>query len=61
VTDPEPLPEDHPLWGFDEVLITPHNSGDTPKYYERRAGILARNLAQVAETGVFEDLENQIR
>jgi phosphoglycerate dehydrogenase-like enzyme len=61
VTDPEPLPEDHPLWGFDEVLITPHNSGDTPKYYERRAGILARNLAQVAETGVFEGLENQIR
>jgi phosphoglycerate dehydrogenase-like enzyme len=24
VTDPEPLPDDHPLWGFDNVLITPH-------------------------------------
>lgn len=24
VTDPEPLPEDHPLWGMDNVLITPH-------------------------------------
>jgi phosphoglycerate dehydrogenase-like enzyme len=24
VTDPEPLPADHPLWGFDNVIITPH-------------------------------------
>jgi phosphoglycerate dehydrogenase-like enzyme len=24
VTDPEPLPEDHPLWAMDDVLITPH-------------------------------------
>ena len=24
VTDPEPLPPDHPLWGFDNVLVTPH-------------------------------------
>ncbi|MBN9644181.1 NAD-binding protein [Corynebacterium sp. CCM 8862] len=24
VTDPEPLPDDHPLWGMDNVLITPH-------------------------------------
>jgi phosphoglycerate dehydrogenase-like enzyme len=26
VTDPEPLPADHPLWGFDNCLITPHVS-----------------------------------
>lgn len=25
VTDPEPLPVDHPLWTFDDVLITPDN------------------------------------
>ncbi len=24
VTDPEPLPADHPLWQMDNVLITPH-------------------------------------
>ncbi|WP_460301793.1 D-isomer specific 2-hydroxyacid dehydrogenase family protein [Actinocorallia aurea] len=24
VTDPEPLPADHPLWGYDQVLITSH-------------------------------------
>ena len=27
VTDPEPLPQDHPLWHFANVIITPHVSG----------------------------------
>jgi phosphoglycerate dehydrogenase-like enzyme len=27
VTDPEPLPKDHPLWSFENVIITPHVSG----------------------------------
>jgi phosphoglycerate dehydrogenase-like enzyme len=30
VTDPEPLPPDHPLWGLPNVLITPHVAGDSP-------------------------------
>ena len=60
VTDPEPLPEDHPLWGFENVLITPHNAGHTPKYYERVADILARNLERIADTGSYDDLENRV-
>jgi phosphoglycerate dehydrogenase-like enzyme len=36
VTDPEPLPADHPLWDAPDVLITPHCAGDTPAA-ERRA------------------------
>ncbi|WP_049929214.1 D-2-hydroxyacid dehydrogenase [Halopiger goleimassiliensis] len=43
VTDPEPLPEDHPLWNFGNVQITPHNAGHTPKYYDRLADIVAEN------------------
>ncbi|HWR22209.1 MAG TPA: D-2-hydroxyacid dehydrogenase [Feifaniaceae bacterium] len=27
VTEPEPLPRDHPLWGQERILITPHVSG----------------------------------
>jgi len=27
VFDTEPLPTDHPLWGFDNVVVTPHISG----------------------------------
>ena len=30
VTDPEPLPDHHPLWGYDNVVITPH-VGNTPQ------------------------------
>ncbi|MEM7141772.1 MAG: NAD(P)-dependent oxidoreductase [Actinomycetota bacterium] len=30
VTDPEPLPDDHPYWRYDNVLITPH-VGNTPE------------------------------
>jgi phosphoglycerate dehydrogenase-like enzyme len=60
VTDPEPLPEDHPLWTFEDVLVTPHIGGETPHNWERLADILERNLETVAETGAFEDLENQV-
>jgi len=60
VTDPEPLPEDHPLWSFENVLITPHNAGHTPEYYERLADVVARNLERVAETGSYDGLENQV-
>ncbi|MFC6798659.1 MULTISPECIES: D-2-hydroxyacid dehydrogenase [unclassified Haladaptatus] len=61
VTDPEPLPADHPLWGFSNVIISPHNAGHTPAYYERLGDIVARNLQTVAETGRYETLENQVR
>ncbi len=30
VTDPEPLPQDSPLWDMEEVIITPHMSADSP-------------------------------
>jgi len=49
VTDPEPLPEDHPLWGLDDARITPHNAGHTPQYFERVADILAGNVERLAD------------
>lgn len=30
VTDPEPLPDDHPLWSLDRVIVTPHTA-NTPE------------------------------
>jgi len=60
VTDPEPLPRDHDLWGMGNVLLTPHNSGYTPQYYSRVADIVAHNVEHVAETGAYADLENQV-
>ena len=49
VTDPEPLPDDHPLWGFDDVVVTPHTAGATPEYYERLADIVADNVRRLAD------------
>ncbi|MFA1612508.1 D-2-hydroxyacid dehydrogenase [Halobellus rubicundus] len=60
VTDPEPLPQDHPLWNFQNVYITPHVAGYTPEYWSRRADILSRNLERVQESGSWTDLENQV-
>ena len=60
VTDPEPLPEDHPLWTFGNVQITPHNAGHTPQYYERLADIVAENVERIEETGSYRDLTNQV-
>ena len=58
VTDPEPLPADHPLWGFESVSITPHNAGHTPRYYERTAEILAGNVERYRNGET--DFENRV-
>lgn len=60
VTDPEPLPGDHPLWQFDNVLITPHNAGHTPKYYDRLADIVAENVRTAESDDQWRGLRNQI-
>ena len=44
VTDPEPLPPDHPLWSMENVYITPHYSGSHPQYWERADRIFLENL-----------------
>lgn len=35
VTDPEPLPDGHPLWSAPGVLITPHTAGAVSRVFER--------------------------
>ncbi|RDW77295.1 hypothetical protein BP6252_05348 [Coleophoma cylindrospora] len=49
VTDPEPLPSDHPLWKAPNLLITPHVSGNSKHYYARVMAILEENLTRIAE------------
>ncbi len=50
-TDPEPLPPDSPLWAMENVIITPHNSGQSPAYHERALAIFLENLAAYVATG----------
>jgi phosphoglycerate dehydrogenase-like enzyme len=47
VTDPEPLPEESPLWDMDNVLITAHTSGATPRYWERQGDLIADNIKRI--------------
>ena len=44
VTDPEPLPQDSPLWQMDNVIITPHTSTAGPDSMRRVAVITVENL-----------------
>jgi len=44
VFETEPLPEDSPLWDMEQVLLTPHYSGLTPRYNERVYEIFTDNL-----------------
>ncbi|RMJ11311.1 hypothetical protein CDV36_009030 [Fusarium kuroshium] len=50
VTDPEPLPSDHPLWKAPNVFITPHNSWHSTMYWPRVLEILGTNLERL-DTG----------
>ena len=51
VTEPEPLPEDSPLWKLDRMLITPHISGGyhLEETWNRIVRIAAYNLKALAE------------
>ncbi|MGI9341724.1 MAG: D-2-hydroxyacid dehydrogenase [Gammaproteobacteria bacterium] len=44
VTDPEPLPRDHPLWQMQNVIITPHVAADSDRVYERLFLVVRENL-----------------
>jgi phosphoglycerate dehydrogenase-like enzyme len=40
----EPLPADSPLWTLDNVLITPHISATSPRYWKREGELMLDNL-----------------
>lgn len=40
----EPLPDSSPLWSMDNVILSPHVAGASPRYYEKAADLFATNL-----------------
>jgi phosphoglycerate dehydrogenase-like enzyme len=44
VTDPEPLPDDHPLWHTPGVVISPHVGGNTSAFLPRARRLVARQV-----------------
>lgn len=47
VTDPEPLPEGHPLWKAPNVFITPHIAWQSKNVMARSADLLLANLTRL--------------
>jgi phosphoglycerate dehydrogenase-like enzyme len=58
VTEPEPLPADHPLWRIPGVLISPHVGGASSAFFPRADRLIAAQLGRFA---AGEELENIIR
>jgi len=48
VTDPEPLPADHPLWALPNVLINPHIAGDSPESLARATALAGDQIRRFA-------------
>lgn len=47
VTEPEPLPADHPLWSMPGVIITPHLGGDTDEMDRRIDAIIEEQVRRL--------------
>lgn len=48
VTDPEPLPQGHPLWSAPNVIITPHVGGDSSAFNPRVRALIESQLERFA-------------
>ena len=48
VTDPEPLPPNHPLWWAPNLLITPHVAGDSASFMKRALKLASEQAARFA-------------
>lgn len=60
VTEPEPLPEDSPLWDLDHVIITPHVAGNffLAETFERIVRIAGENLNAWANKKPLKNVVN---
>jgi phosphoglycerate dehydrogenase-like enzyme len=58
VTDPEPLPEGHPLWNCPNLLLTPHVAGSSPQFGPRSLRNAAGELRRYIDG---EPLQNVVQ
>jgi phosphoglycerate dehydrogenase-like enzyme len=58
VTDPEPLPEEHPLWRCPNLLLTPHVAGSSPQFAPRSLRTAAGELRRYIDG---QPLENAVQ
>jgi len=59
VTEPEPLPENNPLWEMENVIITPHHAGQSPKSAPRIFQVLCENLKRFSNNQALISVVNK--
>jgi phosphoglycerate dehydrogenase-like enzyme len=56
VTDPEPLPPEHPLWDAPNLLLTPHVGGGTRGWQQRAYALVREQLLRFHEGAPLENV-----
>ena len=59
VTDPEPLPREHPLWSMPNVTITPHNATVSDRVRQRRVELFAENIERFMTNRPLRNVVNK--
>jgi len=53
VFEEEPLPDSSPLWGMDEVIVSPHAAAYTRDYFRDVGEIVRENVERLADDEEF--------
>jgi phosphoglycerate dehydrogenase-like enzyme len=56
VFETEPLPAEHPLWKMENVILTPHVAGYSPRIAERHLDVLLNNIRRFAKGAPVENV-----
>lgn len=59
VVHPEPLPVGHPLWSMENVILTPHMSGDSENYLDDLGRLFVENLSRFVAGRPLENVVDQ--
>lgn len=59
VFETEPLPAEHPLWDFPNVILTPHVAGYSPKIAERHLALLLDNVRRFVRGEELRNVANK--
>jgi phosphoglycerate dehydrogenase-like enzyme len=55
----EPLPAGHPLWRREDVILTPHVAGYSPRIAERHLGVLLDNIRRFVKGEPLRNVVNK--
>ncbi len=61
VFEVEPLPADHPLWKMENVILTPHIAGYSPRISERHLAVLIENVGRFARGESLRNVTDKAR